>query len=41
MNGESTQRSFTAAVCAALAVFGALGALYLPILLRMTPQTWW
>jgi hypothetical protein len=33
MNRENAPRSFTAAVCAALAVFGALGALYLPILL--------
>jgi hypothetical protein len=34
MTNENAQHSFTAAACAALTVFGALGALYLPILLR-------
>jgi hypothetical protein len=34
MTNGNAQHSFTAAACAALAVFGALGALYLPILLR-------
>ena len=34
MNSKNAHQSFTAAVYAALAVFGALGALYLPILLH-------
>jgi hypothetical protein len=34
MTNENAQRTFTAAACAALAVVGALGALYMPILLR-------
>jgi hypothetical protein len=34
MKSENAPRFFTAAVCAALAVFGALGALYLPIFLH-------
>jgi hypothetical protein len=34
MFNEKAHTSSTAAICAALAVFGALGALYLPMLLR-------
>jgi hypothetical protein len=33
MINENAHKAFTAAICAALAVVGALGALYLPILL--------
>jgi hypothetical protein len=34
MTKENAQRTFTVAACAALAVAGALGAFYLPILLH-------
>jgi hypothetical protein len=34
MTKENAQRTFTAAACSALADFGALGALSMPILLR-------
>jgi hypothetical protein len=34
MTNENAHGSFTASACAILAVFGSLGALYLPILLR-------
>jgi hypothetical protein len=34
MTNENAHGSFAASACAILAVFGSLGALYLPILLR-------